>query len=265
MWGNQSTPFYKMRDFTIKKYTELCNAINENYTTVTVAEYILDHPKNLAILRHDVDVCPKKAFRMATLENELGIRSTYYFRVIPKIFKPEVIKKIHKLGHEVGYHYEVLDKANGNFEKAIELFEKELKSFREICDIKTICMHGNPLTSWNNRDLWQKYNFKEYGIIGEVYLSIDYDEVMYFTDTGRGWSGKYSLKDFVGVNNPYLKGINSTSDLIGLIHENKVKSMCLLTHPKRWNDSYIPWLKEFAFQSTKNIIKSCLKWYQTKN
>jgi hypothetical protein len=48
---------------------------------------------------------------MAELEHELGIQSTYYFR-FPYTFKPDIIGKIHDLGHEVGYHYEVLSKAN---------------------------------------------------------------------------------------------------------------------------------------------------------
>ena len=184
-----------MRDFTLKKYRELCNAmINSGYTLTTVADYLpsksTKHPKKTIILRHDVDRNAKHALGTAKIENKLGIKSTYYFRTIPNVFVPKIIKKIHAMGHEIGYHYEVLDRASGNFEKAIKLFEHELENFRKICDIKTICMHGNPLTSWDNRDLWKKYDFRDYGITGEAYLSIDYDKVMYFTDTGRSWSGK---------------------------------------------------------------------------
>lgn len=45
-------------------------------------------------------------------------------------------------------------------------------------------MHGNPLSPRDNRELWKKYKFKDFGIIGEAYLSIDFNEVSYFTDTG---------------------------------------------------------------------------------
>jgi hypothetical protein len=31
-----------------------------------------------------------------------------------------------------------------------------LKEFRKICDVKTICMHGNPLSKWTNKDVWDK-------------------------------------------------------------------------------------------------------------
>ena len=107
---------------------------------------------------------------MAELEHELGIQSTYYFRV-PYTFKPDIIGKIRGLGHEVGYHYEVLSKANGDYEKAVELFEQELNEFRKICEVKTICMHGSPLSKYDNRDLWTRYDFRDFGIVGEAYLS----------------------------------------------------------------------------------------------
>jgi len=65
----------------------------------------------LVVLRHDIDGKLGNALRMAELEHELGIQSTYYFG-FPYTFKPEIIGKIQALGHEVGYHYEVLSKAN---------------------------------------------------------------------------------------------------------------------------------------------------------
>jgi len=39
------------------------------------------------------------------------------------------------------YICRILDKAKGDLEKAIKIFEKELNGFRKICDVKTICMH----------------------------------------------------------------------------------------------------------------------------
>jgi hypothetical protein len=59
-----------------------------------------------------------------------------------------------------------LDKAKGNYGKAIEKFGEELKECRKICDVKTICMHGNPLSRWTNKDVWAKYDFNDFDIIG---------------------------------------------------------------------------------------------------
>ena len=165
-------------DFTLEKYRELCKAIVKNYEPLTVVSYLEDKPSGkTVIMRHDVDRKPENALKMAELESELGIKSTYYFRIKDGVFVPGIVKEIAEIGHEIGYHYEVLDKAKGDYNKAIKIFKEELKTFREICDVKTICMHGNPLSKWVNKDLWKRYDFKEFGIIGEPYLSIDYKKV----------------------------------------------------------------------------------------
>lgn len=138
------------RDFTLKKYTELCEAIvSSSYVPKTIQEFLIqDHLDKSIILRHDVDRKPNRAQKMALIEHEHGIRSTYYFRTVKGVFQPDIIRNIADLGHEIGYHYEVLYKAKGDVEKAIEIFGQELKALRETAPIKTICMHGNPLTSW---------------------------------------------------------------------------------------------------------------------
>ena len=162
-----------MRDFTLEKYKELCLALlDSGYTPLTVESYLTGKQNNskFIILRHDIDRKYGNALRMAELESESGIQSTYYFR-FPYTFKPDIIGKIHDLRHEVGYHYEVLSKAKGDYEKAVELFEQELNEFRKIVDVKTVGMHGSPLSRYDNRDLWKRYDFKDCWIVGEAYLS----------------------------------------------------------------------------------------------
>jgi len=204
---------------------------------------------------------------MAKVEKDLRIKSTYYFRMKKDIFKPEMIKEIANTEHEIGYHYEVLDKANGNIEKAIEIFEEELKEFRRICDVKTICMHGNPLSKWINKDLWKKYDFKDFSIIGEPYLSIDYTKIPYLTDTGRKWNSRFSVKDVVDANNQPIEMMKSTDDVIRMTNEGYVDQMCILAHPERWSDSFGAWLKEPAWQNVKNVGKAILvrRAYYSKN
>ncbi len=68
---------------------------------------------------------------------------------------------------------------------AIEDFELNLERFRKIYPVKTICMHGSPLSKYDNKEIWEKYDYRDYGIIAEPYFDIDFDEVFYITDTGR--------------------------------------------------------------------------------
>ncbi|CEG13790.1 Polysaccharide deacetylase (fragment) [groundwater metagenome] len=221
-----------MLDFTIEKYGKLCSAIKGNYETLTFNEYLnsMNSKSKFIILRHDVDRMPENALKTAEVEHEFNLKSTYYFRTNKSVFRKEIIEEIASLGHEIGYHYECMDKAGGDPEEAIIIFEDELKKFREIYDVKTICMHGNPLTKHDNRDLWNKYDYRKFGIIGEAYLSMK-EDVAYFSDTGRTWGKEYKIKDFninissnynnYDCNSNYNSKIKTTDDLINLIKSKK--------------------------------------------
>jgi hypothetical protein len=249
-----------MRDFTLKIFRMACTeAMNQGYVPVTVEDYCSGKARSdnkTIIFRHDVDRRIDMALTMAKMEYDMDIRATYYFRYIPEVFRPSIIQKIKELNHEIGYHYEVLDKANGNHEQAILLFEKELGSMREIADVRTICMHGNPLKPWSNRDLWKNYDFRKFDIIGEPYLSIDYTKFVYLSDTGRTWSGKYSIKDV--VNNTVPEKIKHTNEIINLIKSGNYPNICLLVHPNRWSDDPMEWFSELIWQNIKNLGKQFL-------
>lgn len=250
-----------MRDFTLAMYRKLCIEIkSSSYTPVTVEQYsreIKDFEAETIILRHDVDRKIEAAMNMARLEHSMDIRATYYFRKVDGVFCPPIIKEIESMGHEVGYHYEVLDKTNGNKERAIELFEKELNEFRKFTRISTVCMHGNPLTRWSNKELWQEYDFRDFGIICEPYLSINYNEVFYFSDTGRTWNNDLNVKDTVAHN--FDKKIYSTDQILKLINEQKFRQLCILVHPNRWTDNMGEWFTELVLQNVKNFGKFIIK------
>lgn len=216
----------------MEKYKELCSALQSaGYTLATVHQYLSsDSLGKISVIRHDVDRKPENAMRMAEFEHALGIHSTYYFRY-PHTFRPEIITRINSLSHEIGYHYEVLAKAKGDHASAIALFSHELEAFNAICDVRTICMHGSPLSPYDNRDLWGKYDFRDYGLEGEAYLSMAEDGLRYLTDTGRNWSGKHSLRDAMPGAMPV--SLETTDELISWI-ESAEENLYLTVHPERW-------------------------------
>jgi hypothetical protein len=77
---------------------------------MSYSDYLKKGPsaQKLIILRHDVDARPQNSLRLARLEHSLGIRGTYYFRMVPQSYNEAVICEIHGLGHEIGYHYETM-------------------------------------------------------------------------------------------------------------------------------------------------------------
>ena len=214
-----------------------------------------EHPR--LMLRHDVDRDPDLSLQMAQIEKQYSLVSTYLFRVVDSVFRPPIIREIANLGMEIGYHYECLDKARGDYEKAIAIAKDDLARLRKLVPIKTMAMHGNPLTKWDNRDLWKKYDFRELGIEVAAYLNIDYKKVRYFSDTGRTWDEtRGNIYDFVGDQPKHT--LKSTADLIDFISGHRQET-CILIHPNRWTDSPSKWLYNWAYDTAGNTVKAILK------
>jgi hypothetical protein len=249
-----------MRDFTDSMYYSLCKEmVNSPYSVITFENYFKKYKMTLdpcIILRHDVDEKPQNALTLGKIEHDFGICSTFYFRMVPHVFVPDIIRKLVDLGHEIGYHYEVLDQTEGDYGKARLLFIKNMETLRQFYDIKTACMHGNPITPWINKDFWTHFSFEEFGILGEPYISVDYSSLEYFTDTGRSWNSKFSVKDI--VPRTYDKKIRNTSDLIQIIREENFQRMCINIHPHRWNQNLLPWFREYVWQNIKNVGKGLI-------
>jgi len=243
-------------DFTIKKYKELLQAlVNQNYTFQTFEEFLISPNKKTIILRHDVDLLPENSIRFAKIQSELGIKGSYYFRSVPESWDENIILEIANLGHEVGYHYETMDTAKGNIDLAMEQFKKNLSKLRKLVDVKTICMHGSPMSKFDNKDIWKKYDYKELGIIGEPYFDIDFNQVFYLTDTGRRWNGEnVSVRDKVVTifQNTY----QYTDEIIRALKNDKLPNQIMFTfHPQRWHNNRLLWLKELLMQNSKNVVK----------
>jgi hypothetical protein len=251
------------RDFTLPKYAALLRALKENeYSTLIPYEPSgepgEDGENRTVILRHDIDKRSRLEVQFAELEARNGFRAIYYFRKTKKGFPAQTIKKVLSLTHEIGYHYETLAREKGDYQKALELFSRELKELRAIAPVRTICMHGSPLTKWDNRKLWERYDYHDFGLEYEPYLDTDFDEVLYLTDTGRRWDGRnVSLRDKAGVR--LRAKFRSTDEIIGALNDSTLPAKLLITsHPHRWESRPLPWLKELVWQSVKNVIKRAL-------
>ena len=206
----------------------------------------------------------------AKIQHEFGLRGSYYFRMVSGSYDEAIIEEMKSLGHEIGYHYEDMDFAKKEvggspqeedlYDKAFEIFVKNLETIKKHYPVRTICMHGSPLSKFDNKALWKKYSYKSLGLIGEPYFDLNFNKIFYITDTGRRWDGdKVSVRDKVNSNAFSNYRFHSTDEIIAAIKANQFPDQVMMTfHPQRWNDSIFPWTKEFILQNTKNIIKGIL-------
>ncbi len=250
-----------MRDFTLHTYKKLLEALIEaGYEFKTVEQFIKCPSNGCVVIRHDSDFWPMNDLKMAMIEHEFNVQSTYYFRV-PDTSKPVIIKEIANLNHEIGYHYEDLVRSSGNVNMALITFKQNLEFLRSLYPVKTISRHGRPLSAIDSLTMWQDFDYKKnFELIGEAYLDIDYTETLYLTDNGSCWDGhKSNIRDIVSHSNQQLD-VRSTFDLIKAIKERKTPKILILNcHAGRWNDNLIKWAYRYVIQKIKNLIKAKLK------
>ena len=254
------------KGYELISYGEYCRNIDKSTNRNIEGKFV--------ILRHDVDAKPENSLQTAQIEHSLGAKASYYFRKPTSgsslkgrgtsMTEPEIIRAIAALGHEIGYHYEDMSLCGGDFEKAYDHFQTWLDYFRQYYAVETICMHGAPTSKWDSKDLWQKYDYKTLGIIGEPYLDTDFSDVFYLTDTGRCWDGyKVSVRDKIPQYQDEwtAKGMSwhTTFQLIEAIEQGLLPAHVMITsHPQRWTNNTKEWYKELIAQTIKNGIKFCI-------
>lgn len=254
-----------MHDFNTKTYKQLLHSLlSAGYHFSTFLNHLEgEQHKQHIILRHDVEKHYTHALQMAKTQHLLGIRGTYFFRILPHHYNAQIVKHIAEMGHEVAYHYDDLTACKGDKNKALESFVKHLEMLRAIAPVSTICMDGSPRSRYDNKDLWQDISYQQYGIVGEPYFDMDFDTFFYLTDTGRRWDGwQVSVRDKVAQQEEWRsKGwiYHSTHDIITAINTGNLPNKIMMTfHPQRWHDDWIRWTQELLLQNAKNIVKRFL-------
>ncbi len=91
---------------------------------------LIEVKKNKSIvLKHDIECVSYNTYELAKLEDLHGIKAIYFYQYDVFMKSLEEVKKIRKLGHLIGYHYDVLDNNTGDIELAINEFSANLSSF----------------------------------------------------------------------------------------------------------------------------------------
>lgn len=101
---------YNINDFTIDNYRRLLEIAKRNYKFIHYEGF--RSRQNFILWRHDVDLSPHRALKLAKVENEAQISATYFLHLQSQfynLFEPEItaiIRDIMSLGHIVGLHFD---------------------------------------------------------------------------------------------------------------------------------------------------------------
>ena len=216
-------------DFTTENYIKILSKYKKTHTF----SFFNNSSKNDIILRHDIDFSLDDALRIAKIENNLGIQSTYFILLHSQFYNPlsidssEFIRKILKLGHQIGLHYdEMFFKSNkidisDSIKKEIELLEQHFNT-----KINAVVRH-NPSISG------KKIPIKlPVGVVDAMSEQFTLNR-KYISDSVRNWrenSGHYFCSD-----------------------ENIYDELQILIHPVLWTDKILS--REEVLSQIMNKIK----------
>ena len=249
--------------FLFKDYEDFCKKLAKNNCFSLSAMEVLDTlPEKFLILKHDIETNPKKALEIAKIENNFNHKASFYVHFEILMNNIDVFKEIQNLGHEVSYHYDVLDRNKGNFQKAKEEFDKHIGILEKNgFNIKTVCQHGNPLIKRegykSNRDFFRKFG-KEYSIKDIV---VNFKEkvgnFIYISDVGYQWQI---------IPNPESADLKEEKTIFTnydeMVELAKNNSLIISSHPHRYFQSKLE--AEFKFFIFEAMKKNAKLIYKTK-
>jgi hypothetical protein len=93
---------------------------------------------------------------------------------------------------------------------------------------------------------------------------MDFNDVVYLSDTGMSWNNKYRMKDTINLisssTNSDFK-VKNTNDIINMVKNYRVNHIYLLVHADQWRDNLSGWIKWSILKYIRNLGKLGLRWY----
>ncbi len=122
---------YYFEDFTELNYRHILNLIKIRYNTIFFTNY-RNKGRNL-LLRHDIDCSVHRAYRLAQIEAENNIYSTFFLWMHSphyNLFEEEIVNLVNRiiyLGHEIGLHFDIgfYDQKKFDRDRLLEYMEFE--------------------------------------------------------------------------------------------------------------------------------------------
>ncbi len=235
--------------FYYKKWDSFCRNLKELGCLLCTGEESLreDCSRRFVVLKHDIEDSVPNAHKLAGIEHKYGIRGSYYVQayLLENENNVRLLQEMQSWGHEISYHYDVLDANAGDYAAAEKDFDKYLKVFYSFgFRFKTICQHGNPVKKrvgyTSNRDF-----FRNQEILSKypdfVDMVVNYSQNVkcsykYISDAGYSWNliTEPETNDLhPGVKNVRIGNFDKLFSLI----KNTDCSYVVSTHPHRWRKS----------------------------
>lgn len=243
-----SIPELNLDDFLFDEYRSLLRRAKERFEFIAYDQH--DREGNLCLWRHDVDISLLGSLKLAQIEAEEGIKSTFFWHLHSEFYNPltgeawKIITAIHEMGHYLGLHfdpgyYSRIGRAN-NLEKLLKL---ELDTLNENFDaeVSAISIH-TPDVGKESLDISQD---RFYGLVNSYGKSI-FDNYHYCSDSNGYWRhGR--LKEV--LNNEEITRLQVLIHPIWWVEEPVTPRQRVKVNRQDWAETTLKWYDEWIARS----------------
>ncbi len=261
--------------FTYKRWEAFCRFLDEEgIHSIPAMRLMTESPEGAyVILKHDVETNVANALRMAEIEHSFGHVGSYYVQAY--LVKDEknvsMLKKMQSMGHEISYHYDVMDSTGGDIPAAIEEFQENVLLFEgNGFRLVTLCQHGNPVVErkgyTSNRDFFRNDTVRErYSHMADIMVDFKQKakgttDYLYFSDAGRRFQYIYDpITNDITPSDDKNIPFDTPEELMAYVKDQKANAI-ISTHPHRWVRSKIKYLiKTAIFKTVRAVAKLLMK------
>lgn len=190
-------------------------------------------PERYIVLRHDIDFAPAYSLRMAELEHEAGVASTFFVLVDGQFYNPlgkevvEQLRRIRDLGHEIGLHFAVSSAADADLGREVA-FRLEVLSAIAGVTVRSYSQH-DPV----NAGFAQVTLPPGHHPCADATTVIRDNDLLYVSDSAMMWR-RYTFDSALDED----------------------RNLCLLAHPHSWlhpQDDYVAMIRDLEAREVEAL------------
>lgn len=159
-WPLSEPVDFHFGDFTEDEYRRVLKLAKERWRFIRFPEY--RSAGRLCLWRHDIDLSVHRAHRLARIEAEEGVRSTYFVHLHNEFYNPlelevtRLLIEVHRMGHDLGLHFDLAFYENDERDSTsvLERLRLERQILQDVLgvDIAACSFHNPDLTDAATRD-----------------------------------------------------------------------------------------------------------------
>lgn len=205
--------------FTIENYRkQLILAIDNGFQFISFTDRYIENRKEI-LWRHDVEFSPDIALKMARIEYDLGVTSTYFFQIHSEFYNifekhfSNILYETKSLGHHIGLHFDPHYYNVKTENELIYYINQDKRFFEQVFNLKleTFSFH-------NTTPFLLKFEKKQYCEMTNVYSDHYKARYAYCADSTGYW--RYEILEDVLKN-------------------EKIKHLQVLIHDAMWSEEVL--------------------------